>query len=209
MIPAAYAIPAAAILVVSGAVACFAGYRLFRIVLGVYGFILGAMVTSSVMGTANVWALALAAAVGGLIGAGLMIAAYFVGVGLVGAGLASLAVHMVWRVIGGDPPTVLLVIMAVLGALGALKVARYVVVIGTALAGSWTLIVGGLALAGDRVGGMTITPENIWVVYAVGPLPGNWYVIGGWVLLAMAGAAAQLAITSKSGKSKKAGGARR
>jgi hypothetical protein len=27
--------------------ACFAGYRLFRIVLGIYGFILGAMIASS------------------------------------------------------------------------------------------------------------------------------------------------------------------
>lgn len=209
MIPASYAIPAAAILVVSGVVACFAGYRLFRIVLGVYGFILGAMVTSSVMGTANVWALVMAAAVGGLIGAGLMIVAYFIGVGLVGAGLASLAVHLVWRAIGGDPPTAVLVIMAVIGALGALSVARYVVVIGTALAGSWTLIVGGLALAGDRVSGISITPDNIWVVYAQGPLPGNWYLTIGWVVLAMAGAAAQLATSSKSGRSKRIGGPRR
>lgn len=209
MIPAPYAVPAAVILAISGAVACFGGYRLFRIVLGMYGFILGAVVTTSVMGTSNVWALVLAALIGGLIGAGLMIAAYFVGVGLVGAGLASLAVHMVWNVIGGDPPTALLVIMAVLGALGALSVARWVVVIGTALAGSWTLIVGGLALAGREFGGMTVTADNIWVVYGSGPLPGNWWVIGGWVALALAGGVVQMATTSKSGKSKKAGGSRR
>lgn len=208
MIPAAYAIPAAVILAVSGVVACFAGYRLFRIVLGVYGFILGAMVTSSVMGTANVWALVLAAAVGGLIGAGLMIAAYFIGVGLIGAGLASLALHLIWRSIGGDPPTALLVIMAVLGALGALSVARHVVIIGTALAGSWTLIVGGLALAGDRINALAITQDNIWVVYAAGPLPGSRWVTAGWVALAIAGAVVQTALTSKSGKPKKTGARR-
>lgn len=209
MIPAPYAVPAAVILAISGAVACFGGYRLFRIVLGMYGFILGAVVTTSVMGTANVWALVLAAIIGGLIGAGLMVAAYFVGVGLIGAGLASLVVHLVWNAIGGDPPTALLVIMAVLGALGALSVARYVVVIGTALAGSWTLIVGGLALAGQTFGGISVTPDNIWVVYGSGPLPGNWWVIGGWVALALAGAVVQMATTSKSGKAKKTGGARR
>ncbi len=208
MIPAAYAMPAAVILAVSGVVACFAGYRLFRVVLGVYGFILGAMVTSSVMGTANVWALVMAAAVGGLIGAGLMIAAYFIGVGLIGAGLASLGLHLVWRAIGGDPPTALLVIMAVLGALGALSVARHVVIIGTALAGSWTLIVGGLALLGDRVNGLSVTPDNIWVVYAAGPLPGNRWVTAGWVALAIAGAVVQTAVTSKSGKAKKTGARR-
>ena len=204
MVPGSYAVPAAVILVISGAVACFGGYRLFRIVLGVYGFILGAMVTSSVMGTSSTGALVLAAVVGGLIGAVLMIAAYFVGVGLIGAALASLAVHLVWRVIGGDPPTVLLIVMAVLGALGALSVARYVAVIGTALAGSWTMIVGGLALSGRKFDSLPVTSDNIWVVYGAGPLPGNWVVIGGWIVLALAGAAVQLTTTSKMGKRKSA-----
>ena len=209
MIPGNYAVPAAVILVISGAVACFGGYRLFRIVLGIYGFILGAMITSSVMGTSSTFALVLAAGVGGLIGAGLMIAAYFVGIGLIGAALASLAVHMVWRVIGGDPPTLLLVIMAVLGALGALSVARYVAVIGTALAGSWTLIVGALALSGRKFNSLPVTSENIWVVYGAGPLPGNWWVIGGWVALALAGVVVQMTTTSRTGKAKKSGAARR
>jgi hypothetical protein len=203
MLPASYAIPVAAILAVSGAVACFAGYRLFRIVLGVYGFILGALVTSSVMGTENVWALVLAAAVGGLIGAGLMIAAYFIGVGLIGAGLAALVLHVAWRVIGGDPPTAVIVIAAVLGALGALSVSRHVVIIGTALAGSWTLIVGALALGGERFNVLSVTPDNIWVVYASGPWPSNWWVTGSWIALALIGAVVQTTTTGKTGKAKK------
>ncbi len=209
MIPGAYAVPAAVILVISGVVACFGGYRLFRIVLGVYGFILGAMITTSVMGTSSTFALVLAAAVGGLIGAGLMIAAYFVGVGLIGAALASLVVHMVWRVVGGEPPTLLLVIMAVLGALGALSVARYVAVIGTALAGSWTLIVGALALSGRKFNSLPVTADNVWVVYGAGPLPGNRWVIGSWVALALVGAVVQMTTTSRTGKAKKSTAPRR
>lgn len=203
MLPASYAVPGAAILAVSGAVACFAGYRLFRIVLGVYGFILGAMVTSSVMGTANVWALVIAAAVGGLIGAGLMIAAYFIGVGLIGAALASLGLHVGWGLVGGQPPTVALVIAAVLGALGALSVSRHVVIIGTALAGSWTLLVGGLALAGDRYGMLSVTPGNIWVVYAQGPWPSHWQVTAAWIGIALVGAIVQMMTTSRTGKARK------
>ena len=205
MLPASFELPAAIALVIGGAIACFAGYRLFRIVLGVYGFILGAMVTTSVMGTSNAWALVLAAAVGGLIGAGLMIAAYFVGIGLIGAGLASLVVHLAWRLVGTDPPTAVLVIMAVLGALGALSIARYVAVIGTALAGSWTLMVGALALAGHKFNSLSVTPDNVWVVYGAGPLPGNGWVIGGWVALALAGAVVQMTTTSRTGKAKKSG----
>ena len=45
--------PAVILLVLSGAVACFAGYRLFRVVLAIYGFILGAMLASSIMGITN------------------------------------------------------------------------------------------------------------------------------------------------------------
>ena len=137
-------------LALGGLLACFAGYRLFRFVLGMYGLILGAMVTTSWMGASSTWTLVLAAAVGGLLGALLMIAAYFVGVGLIGAGLAALAVNLGWRAIGGEPPTLVLVIACVLGALGALSVVRYVVIAGTAIAGAWTLIVGVLALMGDR-----------------------------------------------------------
>jgi hypothetical protein len=203
MVPASYALPVAAILAVSGAVACFGGYRLFRIVLGIYGFILGALITSSVMGTENVWALVLAAAIGGLLGAGLMVAAYFIGVGLIGAALATLGLHMAWQLIGGAPPTVAIVIVAVLGALGALSVSRYVVIIGTALAGSWTLIVGGLALGGERFGMLSVTPDNIWVVYASGPWPGSWAVTGSWIALAIIGAVVQTMTTGKTGKRKK------
>ncbi|MGE5834794.1 MAG: DUF4203 domain-containing protein, partial [Acidobacteriota bacterium] len=105
MLPVRYAAPAALVLTVGGLISCFAGYRLFRVVLGLYGFFLGAMITTSTMGTANMWYLVLAAVVGGLVGAVLMVAAYFLGVGLVGAGLAALALNGVWRgAAGGAPP---------------------------------------------------------------------------------------------------------
>ena len=38
MLPATFQTPAAIILVLGGLLACFAGYRLFRIVLAIYGF---------------------------------------------------------------------------------------------------------------------------------------------------------------------------
>src|SRR5437016_4480635 len=104
MVPAQYVTLAAVVLAAGGILACFAGYRLFRVVLGLYGFVIGAMVTSQLMGTTNMWALVLAALVGGLVGAGLMIAAYFIGVGLVGAGLAATGLTMLWRAFTGHDP---------------------------------------------------------------------------------------------------------
>ena len=63
--PQSYELPAALLLLVGGALACFAGYRLFRIVLGIYGFIAGAMFASSMVGAAHTVGMIVAALVGG------------------------------------------------------------------------------------------------------------------------------------------------
>ena len=203
MLPASFAVPTAAILAVGGALSCFAGYRLFRFVLGLYGFILGAFVTSSMMGAdATTWSLILAAIVGGLVGSVLMIGAYFIGVGLVGALLAAIALNALWRFIGGDPPTWLLVVVCVLGALGALSVVRYVVVFGTAIAGSWTLILGVLALVGNPKAMLAASAGDVWVLYPRNPLPDQWWVTLLWFVVSAAGVVVQLATTSKSGKAR-------
>ena len=203
MLPASYATPAAAVLALGGLLACFAGYRLFRFVLGMYGLILGAMVTTSWMGASSTWTLVLAAAVGGLLGALLMIAAYFVGVGLIGAGLAALAVNLGWRAIGGEPPTLVLVIACVLGALGALSVVRYVVIAGTAIAGAWTLIVGVVALLGDPSALRAASAGDVWVFYPLDPIPDRWWYTVIWVALSVAGMVIQHLTTSKGAGRKK------
>jgi hypothetical protein len=199
MLPATYATPAAVVLAIGGFLACFAGYRLFRLVLGIYGLILGAFITTSMMGTSNMWALAVAAVVGGLVGAVLMIAAYFIGVGLIGAGLAALALNLGWRFIGGEPPTVVLVIACVLGALGALSVVRLVVIFGTAIAGSWTLIVGVVALLGNRLALDAAGAGDVWVFYPLHPMPDRWWYTVLWVAIAGIGVVVQLATTGKGG----------
>jgi hypothetical protein len=197
MVPAGYTTPAAVFLVVGGLLSCFAGYRLFRVVLGLYGFILGAAVTTSMMGATNMFALVVAAVVGGLVGAVLAIAAYFIGVALIGGGLTALALNSVWHPLRhSDPPTVLLVIAVVLGALVALSVVRYVVIFGTALAGSWTTIVGAAAL-NARLGEARPMAAGVWVLYPLDPLPGVWWAYTAWIVLAAAGAIVQFATTSK------------
>ena len=211
MLPVAYATPAAVILLVGGLLSCFAGYRMFRVVLGLYGFIIGASITTAAYGSSGTVALVVAAIVGGVVGALLMVAAYFVGVGLIGAGLASLALNSVWHAMRHtDPPTALLVVVAVLGALAALSIVRYVVVFGTALGGSWTALIGGLSLMEHRGGAAAqtaqtaLTASNMWVLYPLGPIPGYWWFYLAWIALAIAGAVVQLATTTKLAGPKKA-----
>jgi hypothetical protein len=126
MLPASYATPVAVVFLIGGLLACFAGYRLFRVVLGIYGFMLGAAITTSMMGGgSNTLALVAGAIVGGLVGALLFVAAYFVGVGLVGGLLSALAITAGWHAVRhADPPVAVLVIVAVLGALAALSIVR-------------------------------------------------------------------------------------
>src|SRR5512140_2903689 len=105
MLPHAYELPAAILLVLGGALSCCAGYRLFKIVLGIYGFVLGAMLASSTMGITNTTGMIAAALVGGVVGAALLMFAYFIGIALVGAGLGALIAHVAWSSVKpGDPP---------------------------------------------------------------------------------------------------------
>jgi hypothetical protein len=202
MLPAPYATPAAVVITLGGLLACFAGYRLFRLTLGVFGFIAGVFVVTSQMAPAGTMTLVMAGLVGGVLGGLLMVVAYFMGVGLIGAGLAALVLNVGWRFVGGEPPTLVLVIVCVIGALLALSVVRSVVIAGTSLAGSWTLIVGALALMGDKAAMHAASAGDVWVFYPLDPMPARWWYTVLWVALAVIGATVQFA-TSKSTMKKK------
>jgi hypothetical protein len=204
MIPASYTTATAAIFVLGGLLTCFAGYRLFRFVLGLYGFLAGAIVASAAADPGNTWALIMVLLVGGVVGAVVAVVAYFVAVGLVGAGLAAMVLNLGWRLVGGEPPTLVVVVVCVIGAVIALRAVRYVVVCGTAIAGSWTFLVGALALIGDPKALIAASAPKVWVVYPIEVVPANWMLVVGWVALAIVGAAVQFKTTSSTGKRKKA-----
>jgi hypothetical protein len=141
MLPQAYELPAALFLFLAGAVSCLAGYRLFKLVLGIYGFILGAGLASSAMGASNTVGMIAAALAGGIVGALILVFAYFIGIALVGAGLGALVLHFGWSYMRpGDPPALAVIGMALVGAIGAMVLQRYVIVVSTAFGGAWTMI---------------------------------------------------------------------
>lgn len=197
MLPQGYELPAAILLILGGALACFAGYRLFRVVLAIYGFILGAMIASSTMGVSNTVGMVVAALVGGAIGALILVFAYFVGIALVGAGLGALVAHIGWGYIGtGDPPALAVIVLAVLGAIGAMLLQLYVIVVATAFGGAWTIIVGALAAAGNRGATRAAPAGDVWILYPMTPTTGRWIPIA-WIVLGLIGTAVQLGITAR------------
>jgi len=199
MLPQAYEIPAALLLVLGGGLACFAGYRLFRVVLAVYGFILGAMLTSSVMGITNTAGMIAAAILGGCIGALLLVFAYFVGIALVGAGLGALIATLGWSYFRtGDPPPIAIIACAIVGAGGAMVLQRYVIIVATAFAGAWTMIVGGLTLAAHRTGGRLPTANaGVWILYPFSPALGQQWLPILWLALGVVGMGVQMGITGR------------
>lgn len=196
MLPAAYQIPAAIVLLLGGTVSCFFGYRLFRIVLAIFGFILGALLASSIVGLSETWPMLAAAAAGGIAGALLLMAAYFVGVAIVGAGLGALAANLVFSAIDRDPGVLVVVLLAVAGAVGAVYLQKYFIVVGTAFGGAWTLIVGAMALVGDRQALEAAAAGDVWVAYPLDPAPDRAWVPIAWVVLSLIGTAVQLGVTA-------------
>jgi hypothetical protein len=198
MLPTSYEVPAAIALVIGGAIACFAGYRLFRIVLAIYGFIAGAMLASSMMASSNAVGMVVAALVGGLIGSIVFFFAYFLGIALIGAGAGALIVHVGWtQVSPTEPPAIVIVVFAILGTIAALILQRYVIIVGTAFSGAWTLIVGALALLGDRAPARGRGGSDVWILYPLNPRPGERWVVVAWIALALIGTGVQLGLTGR------------
>ena len=192
MLPIAYQLPAAVLLVAGGLVACFMGYRLFKVVLAIFGFILGALAASSIWGASDTTYMVLAALGGGIGGALLLLAAYFVGVALVGAALGALIANLIWTQVEGDPHPFVVVLFSVAGALLATWLQRYVIITGTAFAGAWTFIVGALALMGERTAMNAAAAGDLWVAYPMNPAPGQTWTPYGWVVLGLMGTAVQM-----------------
>jgi hypothetical protein len=195
MLPASYQIPAAAVLLVGGVVACFFGYRLFRIVLALFGFIFGALLATSIMAASNTTGMLVAALVGGLIGAGILYTAYFVGVAVVGAGLGAVVANIVFAASNEDPHFLVVVLSSIAGAAAAMYLQRYFIIVGTGFGGAWTLIVGAMALFGDKRAMAAAATGDVWVVYPLDPAPGQSWVFWAWAALGLIGTAVQVGWT--------------
>jgi hypothetical protein len=192
VLPLSIQVPASIVLLAGGAMACFAGYRLFRLVLGVYGFILGALLASLMAGASGTWTIVLAAVAGGLVGALALVAGYFVGVALIGAGIGALAINLAWRPFGGEPHWIAVLVVATIGAVAAMSFQRYVIILATAFGGAWTMLVGAAALMLGPGARAASAASDVWIVYPgfAGP-PGGWVYVA-WVALSLTGTYVQL-----------------
>jgi Domain of unknown function (DUF4203) len=195
MLPASYQLPAAALLLLGGIISCFFGYRLFRTVLAIFGFIVGGMLASSLFGVSNTTMMLVAWVAGGLAGAFVLIFAYFLGVALAGASIGAAVANLMFSIGNRDPRVIVVVLCSVAGAIAAMYLQRYFIIVFTAFGGAWTMIVGAMALVGNRTALRAAASGDVWVAYPLNPAPGQRGVVIVWIVLSLIGAAVQLGIT--------------
>jgi hypothetical protein len=195
MIPATFQTPAAAILLVGGLLACFAGYRVFRVVLALYGFILGAVLASSLMPAEQTVWMILTWIAGGLVGALIMVLAYFAGVALIGAAAGVALAHLAAATFDTEPGIAIVIAVSIAGALVALVLQRYVIVLATAFGGAHTAVVGAAALWGDPDAARAAAGA-VYRIYPIGPLPDTFGDVWISVVLGILGVIVQLTVTA-------------
>jgi hypothetical protein len=193
LIPTTYQLPALAFLMLGGVIAWAAGYRLFRFVLTLFGFYIGALAATAVLGPGDRTLLIFAALGGGAVGALIMFFGYFVGVALVGAGSGALSVHMIWSRLGSDPHAFIVILAAVAGAAAAMALQRYVIVIATAFSGGWAMLWSAMNVI-DASGTLARRPQ-VWMVYPFDLSPGRRWIVAAWAAIGLLGIFVQLRFT--------------
>ena len=186
-------VPVAIILLGGGLLACFLGYRLLRTLLAVYGFVGGVIVATLFVDQLETWVAVIATIGGGVVGAVAAIGAYLAGVALIGAGLAAFLLNAMME---GEPNVWVLLAISLAGALLALAVRRYVLIVGTSFVGAWTTLVGAMALAGNTAA-VAAASGDVSLVFPIAPLNGQVGFVLGWVGLGLLAALVQLRSTTR------------
>jgi hypothetical protein len=186
------------VLIGFGLLNCFFGYRIFRILLAVYGFVLGAFVGILVAGTVApgqaLW-LIVGAIAGGVIGAVLMAILYLVGVFVLGALGGALLANAIGTVVGITMPTLVVIIVAIVVGVIALIAQRAVLILLTALGGAWGAVAGGVLLfTGQTLPALGTFARSTAVNVEQANLP-MLVILIVWLVLGIAGAAVQFRTT--------------
>jgi hypothetical protein len=174
------------IVLVLGAVVCFSGYRIFRVVLMLVGFLIGFTLGMAIMANSGGIGQVLVGVVVGLIGAGVFYALYFVGVFLAGVALGAVVGLTIASILGasGGLATILVLIGVIGGAILAIVLNKLMIVISTAFGGANTMVQG-LAIilpgvfAASNVGAAATALSTSFIGFIV------------WIVLGVAGVAVQ------------------
>lgn len=176
-----------------GLVHCIAGYRLFALVLGVYGLVLGAgagAVLADAWFPGQVVSASLMQAGAGLLGLGAVLAFYRVGIFLIGAVAAALLTAAVAPWVGGVSWPVYFMLACIAGS-ASVVVTRHVLILATAVTGAALVVRSAAAIAESPVRWLTEASSSPWTAAGLDAT----LELTAWAVLAVLGVAVQLATT--------------
>ena len=128
-----------------GLIECFFGYRILRFLLGVLGFIAGAVVCGSLgyeLTDGSEITSIIAGIAGGLAGAFIMYTLYIVGVFAIGAALGFMTASYVFGIMNAAPATIVLIASAVSGGVLAAILQKPMLILATAFGGAYAAVTG-------------------------------------------------------------------
>ena len=177
-------------LIASGMITCFYGYRLFKIVLAITGFVTGGTLAWTVLTTAGYGQTVMIAGtfLAGLVGGIAMVSLFFAGVFLFGCSMGLLMAVLLLSTIGSELNVVVVSIFALVNGLVTLWFRKVLVVASTALTGAWSVLSGIAYFVGDLdLVGALAKPE---LLRTQGGL--YYAVLALWLLLGISGIAIQM-----------------
>ncbi len=128
-----------------GLVQCFWGYRFFKVILVLMGFMLGSMLAGQIgygisggRDTIGIfWGV-----VGGVAGAGLTVASYLIGVFLIGASLGGTLGSMLFALSNNVPEPVVMLLFLMVGGALAMLFQKVMIILSTSIVGAWMVVTG-------------------------------------------------------------------
>tara|TARA_B100000949_G_scaffold206503_1_gene197247 strand:- start:348 stop:998 length:651 start_codon:yes stop_codon:yes gene_type:complete len=189
-------LPLAIILLCGALVATFAGYRLLRAFLAIYGFIGGVLISTLFVDQFDTWLEIATSAAAGIAGAAIAVAIYLAGVAIFGAGMAAFMLNLS---VEGDPDIWILIGACLAGALVSLMARKYILIVGTAFVGSWMAVVAGMALLQKDIAITAIMSGDASQLFPMAPLEDQVMFSVCWAALGLAGSLMQLSRMSRVG----------
>lgn len=127
-----------------GALNCFFGYQLFKILLRIIGFVVGGTIAGFIgysLFQDAVFAF-LTGILGGFIGAALSVALYFIGVFISGAFFGGILGAFLYAITQSTPELAVILILATISGILAVIFEKLMIIVSTAFSGSFLVVIG-------------------------------------------------------------------
>ena len=174
------------LLIAIGAIQCLYGYRAFKVVLVLVGFILGYALAYAAIESMfhHKYAAFFVGMLAGVVAGSLINNVYLIGVFVVSALFGGAVALQLYAIAGQHPEPIMLFIFALLAGLLALFFQKLMIILATALSGAWSVVAGIAWFATAAIDPVSIA--SVQKVFRAGDLQG-YIIVVCWLALGILG----------------------